>query len=119
MTVDSPFTIEMVLITLVDNVWLARDRGGAFVLDLLELSATFDTITYDIVLNWLRGSGSNTVVVLLLPFQVQLQRERLRPKLLCCGLPQDVTLLPLRINIYLVLCEVISQHGVYNQYVIF
>lgn len=51
MIVDSPFTIEMVLITLVDNVWLARDRGGAFVLALLKLSASFNTITYDIVLN--------------------------------------------------------------------
>lgn len=55
MIVDSPFTIEMALMTLVDDFWLARDRGGAFVLALPELSAIFQTINYDITLNCFRG----------------------------------------------------------------
>lgn len=103
--------------TLVADLWLARDRGGAFVLALLELSATFDTIDYDILLNWLRGLGAVLWQFPSFLFQVQFQRERLSPKILCCGLPQDVILLPLMINIYLVLGDIISQHGVYNQYV--
>lgn len=117
MIVDSPFTTEMALMTLVDDLWLARDRGGAFFLALSELLATFDTINYDTILNTLRGLGAVLWQFRSFLFQVQFQRERSSPKCLCCGLPQDVILLPLMINIYVVLGEVISQHGVYNQYV--
>lgn len=95
MIVDSPFTIEMALMTLVNDLWLARDRGGAFVLALLELSETFDTTkSYDIILNWLRGLVAVLWWFSSFLFQVQFQRERLSPKFLCCGLPQDVILLP-------------------------
>uniref|UniRef100_A0A670ISF5 Reverse transcriptase domain-containing protein n=1 Tax=Podarcis muralis TaxID=64176 RepID=A0A670ISF5_PODMU len=99
---------ETALVVLVDDLRRARDKGESCFLVLLDLSAAFDTIDHNILLDRLEGLGAGGTVIrwfrsfLLGRVQkVVVADECSDPWALTCGVPQGSVLSPMLFNIYM------------------
>uniref|UniRef100_A0A670IP01 Reverse transcriptase domain-containing protein n=1 Tax=Podarcis muralis TaxID=64176 RepID=A0A670IP01_PODMU len=99
---------ETALVVLVDDLRQARDKGESCFLVLLDLSAAFDTIDHNILLDRLEGLGAGGTVIrwfrsfLLGRVQkVVVGDECSDPSALTCGVPQGSVLSPMLFNIYM------------------
>uniref|UniRef100_A0A670II27 Reverse transcriptase domain-containing protein n=1 Tax=Podarcis muralis TaxID=64176 RepID=A0A670II27_PODMU len=99
---------ETALVALDDDLRRARDKGESCFLVLLDLSAAFDTINHNILLDRLEGLGAGgTVIQWFCSFllgrvqKVVLGDECSDPWALTCGVPQGSILYPMLFNIYM------------------
>jgi hypothetical protein len=112
---------EMALLKVVNDILLAIDRGNGVIVVLLDLSAAFDTIDHDLLINrlaerigitgraldWFRSYLTER-------FQsIHIQGKSSKPILLIFGVPQGSVLGPVKFTIYQgPVFEIAELHGV-------
>ncbi|KAF7247320.1 Cadherin-23 [Varanus komodoensis] len=99
---------ESALVALYDDLCREKDRGSAFLLVLLDLSAAFDTIDHGILLDRLAGLGVRGIALQWFHSYLNGRFQKVvlgdygsAPWQLCHGVPQGSILSPLLFNIYM------------------
>ncbi len=110
---------ETALVRVTNDLLMAADGGFLSILILLDLSAAFDTISHNILMNRLSAIGIFGIPLTWFTFlsnrtsYVQLKSFHSQPSPVSCGVPQDSVLGPLLFPIYLLpLGNILSKFGI-------
>lgn len=94
--------MEIVLVTITNDLWKHLDQGGLALLMHLDLSAVFNTVYHELLTHCLAEMGIRSVAVLFPSWtwlEVILWGELSWHHILYCGVLQGVILSPMLYNI--------------------
>lgn len=101
------YSTELALLKATEEIREAVDQGGSAILIMLDLSAAFDTVHHEVLMDRLAGAGiRSSAWALLKSFLsnrtqlVELGGDRSKPFVLPCGVPQGSSLSPTLFNVY-------------------
>ncbi len=115
----SGHSTETALLSVVEDLRLARKASKSSLLILLDLSAAFDTVNHQILLSTLLRKGISGTTLQWFdsylsdrPFKVSWRGEVSKSQHLATGVPQGSVLGPLLFSVYMAsLGSVIQKHG--------
>ena len=107
---------ETALTCVHDDILRAIDGNKSVLLIMLDLSAAFDTVDHDILLERLKSGlpwiGSSHTCLADHSLSWLINGTQSKPTSLVCGVPQGSVLGPIIFTIYMLpLCDIIKRHG--------